>query len=182
MKYFTQLSATHGVLGFLGEDFVVDTLHKYIQHTVALDNCTYESDQKWVLGGWRWFQMSTAVASIAENTGGGLYAYRCSKAGLNMSMKVSLQFDHFVHFIVNNRISQSLSVDLADSGLLVMAMHPGWVLTEMGGPNAQVWPISKFYWIVKEITKCLIPVFFFRLPLKLAAPPWFRLWKDLQKR
>ena len=41
--------------------------------------------------------MSTAVASIAENTGGGLYAYRCSKAGLNMSMKVSfsLQSDHF---------------------------------------------------------------------------------------
>jgi len=56
---------------------------------------------------------------IAENTGGGLYAYRCSKAGLNMSMK-------------------SLSVDLADSGVLVMAMHPGWVLTEMGGPNAQI--------------------------------------------
>jgi len=64
-------------------------------------------------------QMSTAVASIAENTGGGLYAYRCSKAGLNMSMK-------------------SLSVDLADTGVLVMAMHPGWVLTEMGGPNAQI--------------------------------------------
>ena len=36
-------------------------------------------------------QMSTAVASIAENTGGGLYAYRCSKAGLNMSMKVSVK-------------------------------------------------------------------------------------------
>ena len=39
--------------------------------------------------------MSTAVASIAENTGGGLYAYRCSKAGLNMSMKVSSQSDNF---------------------------------------------------------------------------------------
>jgi len=64
-------------------------------------------------------QMSTAVASIAENSGGGMYAYRCSKAALNMSMK-------------------SLSVDLANTGILVMAMHPGWVLTEMGGPNAQI--------------------------------------------
>jgi len=64
-------------------------------------------------------QMSTAVASIAENSGGGTYAYRCSKSALNMSMK-------------------SLSVDLAKTGILVMAMHPGWVLTEMGGPNAQI--------------------------------------------
>ena len=46
--------------------------------------------------------MSTAVASIAENTGGGLYAYRCSKAGLNMSMKVSYKskyiIDHWLPF------------------------------------------------------------------------------------
>jgi len=64
-------------------------------------------------------QMSTAVASIAENTSGGTYAYRCSKSALNMSMK-------------------SLSVDLGSTGILVMAMHPGWVLTDMGGPNAQI--------------------------------------------
>merc|ERR1712096_616 len=49
-------------------------------------------------------QMSTAVASIAENSGGSLYAYWCSKSALNMSMK-------------------SLSVDIADTGILVMAMH-----------------------------------------------------------
>jgi len=64
-------------------------------------------------------QMSTAVASIAENTGGSTYAYRCSKSGLNQCMK-------------------SLSVDLNDKGILVMAMHPGWVQTEMGGPNAMI--------------------------------------------
>ena len=94
--------------------------------------------------------MSTAVASIAENSGGGeiqvninnlqhlhwlgLYAYRCSKSALNMSMKVHSNpcppcLDS---------LPQSLSVDLVDSGVLVLAIHPGWVLTEMGGPNAQV--------------------------------------------
>ena len=41
--------------------------------------------------------MSTAVASIAENTGGSTYAYRCSKSGLNQCMK-------------------SMSVDLKDKG------------------------------------------------------------------
>ena len=63
--------------------------------------------------------MSTAVASIAENSGGGLYPYRCSKTALNMAM-------------------QSLSVDLKDTGILIMSMHPGWVQTRMGGPNALI--------------------------------------------
>jgi len=64
-------------------------------------------------------QMSSSVGSIAENSGGGLYAYRCSKAALNMGMK-------------------SLSVDLTGTNILEMSMHPGWVLTDMGGPNAQI--------------------------------------------
>jgi len=64
-------------------------------------------------------QMSTAVGSIAENSGGSAYAYRCSKAGLNQCMK-------------------TLSVDLKDSGILTMSMHPGWVQTEMGGAGAQI--------------------------------------------
>jgi len=64
-------------------------------------------------------QMSTAVASLAENTGGSMYPYRCSKSGLNQCMR-------------------SMSVDLKDKEILVMAMHPGWVQTEMGGPNAMI--------------------------------------------
>nr|AQS22598.1 c-factor [Pseudodiaptomus poplesia] len=64
-------------------------------------------------------EMSTAVGSIAENSGGGLYAYRSSKTALNQAMK-------------------SLSVDLANTGVLVMSMHPGWVQTEMGAPNALI--------------------------------------------
>jgi NAD(P)-dependent dehydrogenase (short-subunit alcohol dehydrogenase family) len=64
-------------------------------------------------------QMSTAVASVAENSGGGLYAYRCSKSALNMSMK-------------------SMSQDKKDTGVLILSIHPGWVQTDMGGPNALI--------------------------------------------
>ena len=64
-------------------------------------------------------EMSTAVASIAENARGGSYPYRCSKTALNMGMK-------------------NLSIDLEEDGILVVAMHPGWVQTDMGGPNALI--------------------------------------------
>eukprot|EP00095_Tigriopus_kingsejongensis_P008232 maker-scaffold591_size129331-snap-gene-0.21 protein:Tk08232 transcript:maker-scaffold591_size129331-snap-gene-0.21-mRNA-1 annotation:"hypothetical protein HELRODRAFT_194898" len=63
--------------------------------------------------------MSTAVASIAENSGGGNTAYRASKSALNQVMK-------------------NLSIELKEESILVMALHPGWVLTEMGGPNAMI--------------------------------------------
>eukprot|EP00096_Caligus_rogercresseyi_P003988 TRINITY_DN1809_c0_g1_i5.p1 TRINITY_DN1809_c0_g1~~TRINITY_DN1809_c0_g1_i5.p1 ORF type:complete len:248 (-),score=81.99 TRINITY_DN1809_c0_g1_i5:40-783(-) len=64
-------------------------------------------------------QMSTSIASIGENSMGGVYPYRCSKAALNMAMK-------------------NMSIDLKKDGILVMAMHPGWVKTDMGGSNAMI--------------------------------------------
>ena len=74
-------------------------------------------EQKMTIEGACVVEMSTAVASIAENGRGGNYPYRCSKSGLNMAMK-------------------NLSIDLEKDGILVMAMHPGWVKTDMGGPDA----------------------------------------------
>ncbi|XP_023335208.1 uncharacterized protein LOC111706545 [Eurytemora carolleeae] len=63
-------------------------------------------------------QISTVLASVTETTGG-IYPYRCSKSALNMSMK-------------------SMSQDLKDTGVLILAVHPGWVRTDMGGPNGQM--------------------------------------------
>jgi len=64
--------------------------------------------------------ISSVVGSIAENTSGGLYAYRGSKAALNAVMK-------------------SLAIDLGGKrGILVGMLHPGWVRTDMGGPRANI--------------------------------------------
>ncbi len=54
---------------------------------------------------------------MTENTSGGGYIYRSSKAALNS-------------------VAKSLSNDLSPQGIISVALHPGWVQTEMGGPNA----------------------------------------------
>ena len=63
--------------------------------------------------------ISSAMGSIGRNTGGGSYAYRSSKAALNMAMKC-------------------LALDTAARGITVAVLHPGWVRTEMGGESAPV--------------------------------------------
>ena len=63
--------------------------------------------------------LSSRVGSMTENTSGGGYIYRSSKAALNSVVK-------------------SLSNDLTSQGFTVLALHPGWVQTEMGGPNALI--------------------------------------------
>lgn len=61
--------------------------------------------------------VSSKMGAMSDNTSGGSYAYRASKAALNMVMK-------------------GLAVDLAGRGILTVALSPGWVRTDMGGPNA----------------------------------------------
>jgi NAD(P)-dependent dehydrogenase (short-subunit alcohol dehydrogenase family) len=63
--------------------------------------------------------ISSKVGSIADNSSGGSYIYRSSKTAVNQVVK-------------------SLSIDLADRGISVISLHPGWVQTEMGGPNAEI--------------------------------------------
>lgn len=61
--------------------------------------------------------VTSLMGSIADNTGGGSIIYRSSKAALNAAMK-------------------TLAIDLKDQGIGVLLLHPGWVKTAMGGPNA----------------------------------------------
>lgn len=63
--------------------------------------------------------MSSKMGSMADNSSGGSYVYRSSKAALNAVMK-------------------STSIDLKPRGIKVAILHPGWVLTDMGGPHAEI--------------------------------------------
>ena len=66
--------------------------------------------------------ISSRAGSIAEGTlddDDGDYAYRCSKAALNMA-------------------TVKLAQDLRADGIAVLSLHPGWVKTDMGGDEAVV--------------------------------------------
>lgn len=61
--------------------------------------------------------ITTNLSSIAGNTDGGFYGYRESKAALNM-------------------FTRTLAAELAPEGFICIVLHPGWVRTDLGGPDA----------------------------------------------
>ena len=64
--------------------------------------------------------VTSKMGSIADNTSGGHYAYRTSKAALNM-------------------VNRSMSHDIGSRAVTIV-MHPGWVATDMGGAGAPLQP------------------------------------------
>jgi NAD(P)-dependent dehydrogenase (short-subunit alcohol dehydrogenase family) len=65
--------------------------------------------------------LTSGMGSIADNTSGGAFAYRSSKAGVNM-------------------VVRSLAIDLAPRGITCVVVNPGWVRTDMGGSHATLTP------------------------------------------
>ena len=65
--------------------------------------------------------ITSGMGSIGDNTSGGSIAYRSSKAAVNMVMR-------------------SAAIDLAPRHITCVVVNPGWVKTDMGGPNATLTP------------------------------------------
>lgn len=61
--------------------------------------------------------MDSGLGSITENTQGNFPIYRSSKSALNA-------------------LTKTMSIDLKDQKIKVVSLSPGWVKTDMGGPNA----------------------------------------------
>ncbi|MCY3816827.1 MAG: SDR family oxidoreductase [Gammaproteobacteria bacterium] len=84
--------------------------------TRALEGSLMRSNQPLVV------MMSSDMGSIGNNDMGQSYAYRTSKAALNM-------------------IAMSLAVDLRERGIRVISMAPGWTQTALGGWTA-TWSVE----------------------------------------
>ena len=65
--------------------------------------------------------VTSRMGSVADNTSGGAYGYRASKAAVNA-------------------IGKSLAVDLKPRGIAVVLLHPGYVATDMVGGSGDVAP------------------------------------------
>lgn len=65
--------------------------------------------------------ITSRMGSIADNTSGGRYGYRMSKAALNAAGK-------------------SLAMDLKPKGVAVAILHPGYVATDMVGGHGDITP------------------------------------------
>ena len=65
--------------------------------------------------------ITSGMGSLADNTSGGAIPYRTSKAAVNMLMR-------------------SAAIDLRPRGITCVVLNPGWVKTDMGGPNAKLSP------------------------------------------
>lgn len=84
--------------------------------TRALEGSLMRSDKPLIV------MMSSDLGSIGNNELGQSYAYRTSKAALNM-------------------IGKSLAVELKERGIRVISMAPGWTQTALGGWNA-TWKVE----------------------------------------
>ncbi len=91
------------------DTFEVNALAPLMMAEAFVEHVARSKDRKMIA-------ISSRLGSIALNDGG-RYAYRASKAALNMQWT-------------------SLAKDTAGKGLICVVLHPGWVQTDMGGKAA----------------------------------------------
>lgn len=76
--------------------------------------------------------ITSRMGSMEDNSGGGYYGYRMSKAALNAAGK-------------------SLSIDLKPQGVAVALLHPGFVSTDMVGGQGDISPDEAAERLAKRI-------------------------------
>jgi NAD(P)-dependent dehydrogenase (short-subunit alcohol dehydrogenase family) len=82
--------------------------------------------------------ITSRMGSLADNTSGGFYGYRMSKAALNAA-------------------GVSLAHDLRPRGIAVALLHPGYVRTEMTGNQGGIAPSDAARQLIERIDALTLP-------------------------
>lgn len=82
----------------------------------------------------RLVNISSGAGSISDKTDYDYYPYSISKAALNM-------------------LTRAIAAELQPAGIVTAAISPGWVKTDMGGPNAPLSPEESAASLLRTITQ-----------------------------
>jgi len=80
--------------------------------------------------------ITSGLGSLQQDTGGGWYAYRMAKAALNIFIR-------------------TLAEELARERFACVVICPGWVRTDMGGPDARLTPeesVARMLAVIDRLT------------------------------
>lgn len=121
--------------GRVTDDLWMEEFRVHVFGTMAMceafvDNVA-ASDRKQIVN------ISSGNGSLAWDANVSDYAYNTSKAALNM-------------------IGRSMAVDLADRGIIVVAYSPGFVATDMSGPDADLSPAESIG-ALRQLIESLTP-------------------------
>ena len=128
------------VAGVLGLDTFGEIDYDDVRRQLEINTIgplrTVEAVAPFVVDGGKVGILTSRVGSLGDNTSGGMYAYRVSKAGANM---VALNLHH----------------DLSKRGISVLALHPGMVATDLTkdypGDFAYITPDEAAAGLVKDL-------------------------------
>ena len=97
--------------------------------------------------------ITSRMGSIADNTSGGYYGYRMSKAALNAA-------------------GRSLAIDLAPRGVAVAMLHPGFVQTPMTGGRGDIDPATAAHNLITRIDELTLATSGSFLHANGSSLPW----------
>ena len=98
--------------GALGDAFAVNTIAPMVM-AKALKGALKSGSHRLIV------MMSTGNASLSGNIAGTMLGYRLSKSALNQAVR-------------------NLAAEWGPEAFTIAALNPGWVKTDMGGPDAEI--------------------------------------------
>eukprot|EP01084_Bolivina_argentea_P053955 98968_1 len=113
----TKGSITNHTLGLLQRDEILNTININCVGPLLIAQALFEnvkaSKRKQIVG------ITSLMGSIVDNNSGNRVSYRVSKTALNS-------------------VFQEIKLKGNEFGIHTLLLHPGWVKTNMGGPNAKI--------------------------------------------